>query len=53
MKEKREIEARKSENGIIITPDNEVDEGDIMSDEEIKELFGQITVEIEPIQLIA
>ena len=53
LKEKREIEARKSENGNIITPDDEVDEGDIMSDEEIKKLFGQITVEIEPIQLIA
>lgn len=40
----------------IITPDEEDDnegEGTILTDEKIKKLYGQITVEIEPIQLSA
>jgi hypothetical protein len=47
------IKVANPENGRIFTPDDNEGEGTIMSDEEIKKLFGQITVEIEPIQLIA
>jgi hypothetical protein len=57
LKEKREIEARKSESEDggkwnIPKDDEEYEDGD---DEEYEDgaLFGQITVEIEPIQLMA